>query len=499
MKETVRTVGQFLLALHQKGMMNMRKLVTDKGFYKLLLSIGIPIAAQQLIHFGIAMTDSFMLGQISEVQITASGQANQPKFIFQLILFGLGGGGSVLAAQYWGSRDMEKVRAIVGIVARIALILSLIFTAVIKIFPRQVIEFYLKNETEEDAYIISEAIIYLKAVSWGYFFFGFSVALQNIIRSVEIVKITIISSLTAFVTNIVLNRIFIFGAFGIPAMGIKGAAIATLIAQIIDFIITVTYVFFIDKKLMFKFKYIFRRDKALMKDFTRYSFPVIANEFMWGLGISVQAAILGQLNPDAVAANNIVGVLHNLATIVIFGGAFAAAVVIGKKIGEGDREGAKNYGFTIMVLSVILGILGMVMMLSMRGFFISLYKIDDEVRDIAEKLLVIIAIVLIFVSVSSFSIVGVLRGAGDTKFTMTLEFITLWLIAIPLAAYVGFVLKAHILIVCALLKIDEPIKAVTAFIRTTKDKSFKDVTRSRGETPAALPLDSENKDFAVNE
>jgi len=442
-----------------------------------LLSIAIPIALQQLLFFGVAMTDTFMLGRLGEAQLAASAQANQPKFIFQLILFGLGGGGSVLSAQYWGKRDMEKVRLIIGIVLRIAIVCSLVFTAIVKIFPNHVIEFYLKNETQKDAYIISEAVEYIKIVSWGYFFFGFSMALQNILRSVEIVKIAIISSATAFVVNIILNRILIFGAFGIPAMGIKGAATATLTVHIIDFIITTVYVLRIDKKLCFKLKYIFRRDKLLSADFTRYSLPVLANEFMWGSGISMQAAILGQLNPDAVAANAIVGTLHNLATIVIFGGACAAAVVIGKQIGGGDMEGAKHSAFTIMVWSVILGVLGMLMMLSLRTWFISLFNIGGDVREIAERLLVIIAFILMFVSVSAFGIVGVLRGAGDTKFSMLLEFASLWLVAIPLGAFLGFKLGAPILLVCAALKIDEPIKATIAFIRSTKDSTYKDITR----------------------
>ena len=312
----------------------LKKIITDKSFYRLLFSIALPIAIQQLIHFGIAMTDSFMLGQLGETQLTASAQANQPKFIFQLILFGLGGGGSVLAAQYWGKRDMEKIRMIIGIVMRLAIAVSLIFTAVVSLFPERVTELYLRNENAHDALIIAESTAYIKIVCIGYIFFGFSVALQNIIRSVEIVKVSIYSSIAALILNIILNRILIFGAFGIPAMGIRGAAAATVFVHFIDFAITAVYIFFIDKKLKLRFRYIFLRDKALSADFTRYGLPVIANEFMWAAGISAQAVILGRLSPDAVAASAIAGVLNNFATIIIFGFAGAAAVVIGKQIGR---------------------------------------------------------------------------------------------------------------------------------------------------------------------
>lgn len=456
----------------------MIKLVKEKSFYAGLLSIALPIAVQQLIQFGVSMTDTVMLGQLGDVQLSASAQANQPLFVFQLIVFGLGGGGSVLASQYWGKRDAESVRRIIGIVLKIAIICSLVFTLTVKAFPQRIMELYLKNETEKDALIISEAIDYLNIVGWGYFFFGVSMSLQNTIRSAEIVKISMVTSSAGFVVNFILNRILIFGTSFAPAMGIKGAATATLIARIVDFTLTVCYVFFIDKKLKFRLKYIFiKNDGALISDFIHYSLPVLMNEFMWGLGISVQAAILGRISPEVVAAYSIVSVLQNLATIVIFGIANSAAVVIGKQIGGGDREGAKRSSATIMAMAVILGFFGMAVMLLLRKWFVSIYNVGDEVRALAENLLAIMSVILIFVSIAATAIVGVLRGAGDTKFAMKLEFVTLWLIAVPLGAILGFVFRAPILLVCAALKVDEPIKAVIASVRTSYDNTYKDVTR----------------------
>lgn len=420
--------------------------------------------------------DTVMLGRLGDIQLSASAQANQPQFIFQLFIFGLAGGGTVLASQYWGKGDAETVRKVIGIVVKIAIIFSLILTIIVKLFPYQIIGLYLKNETEKEALIISEAVSYLNIVSWGYLFLGTSMAIQHIIRSAEIVKISVIASFSAFVVNAFFNWVFIFGNLGAPAMGIKGAALGTLIARIVDFLIITIYIFLIDKKLKFRLKYIFLGKSGLMQDFAKYSLPVIANEVMWSLGISVQAAVLGKLNPDVIAASSIANVLQQLATIVIFGIAGASSVVVGKQLGANDRDGAKKSAYTIMIWAIILGITGMVITLCLRKWFVSIYNVSDEVQLLAEKLITIIAILILFISVSAISIVGVLRGAGDTKFTLKLELVSLWLAAVPLGVFLGFVVKAPILVVCTALKIDEPIKSVFAFLRTTKDKTFKNIT-----------------------
>ena len=456
----------------------MKKFITDKSFYKLLISITLPIALQQLIQFGISMMDTVMLGRLGEIQISASSQANQPQFIFTIFIFGLGGGGSVLAAQYWGKKDLEAIRQVTGIVVKMALICSILLTVAVKIFPQQIIELYLKNETAKDAKIISEAVDYINIVSWGYVLIGVSMSLQILLRSVEVVKISVFSDLAGFIINIFFNWVFIFGNLGCPALGIKGAALATLIARIISFLITVVYVFFIDKRLEFKVKYIFTRNKELFKDFIKFAIPVVCNEVMWSLGISIQAAMLGKIDPDVIAGNSIAGVLQQLSTIIIFGIANATAVIIGKQIGSGDKIGAKNYAFTIMVWSVILGILSAILIILLRNPFVMIYNVSDEVRVLAKQLLLIVAVQVMFISVSAISIVGVLRGAGDTNFTLKLEMIALWFIAVPLGAIMGFVVKAPIILVCICLKIDEPIKAIFAFIRTSFDSTYKDVTKT---------------------
>lgn len=450
----------------------MRKLVTDRQFYRNLMTIALPIALQNLMIFAVGATDTLMLGRLGDVQISASAQANQPQFLFSMITFGLAGGGSVLVSQYWGKGDIKAVKKVIAIVLRIAFIASLVITAAVLIFPRQIMMLYLKDEVQ-----INEAVRYLKIVGYSYIFFGISNAFMTVIRSVEIVKISVVISFISFVANAGINYVLIFGKFGAPAMGIQGAAIGTLSARIIEFILIAIYAAFVDKKLKFRIKDIFARDKELQKDYVKYSIPVVGNEVMWAVAISLQAAILGHISSDIVTANSIGTVLQQFACIVIFGVGNAACVVIGKKIGENDMQMAKNYSFTIMIGSIILGIIASTTIFVLRKPFVSLYNITEEVRTLTENLLVITSIIVLFVSVSATAIMGVLRGAGDTKFSFVMEMTILWGIALPLGTISAFVVKAPPLVTFALLKIDEPLKAIVGFTRMLRDKTYKNVTK----------------------
>ena len=455
----------------------MRKIVKERAFYSMLFAITIPIALKELINFGVSMTDTFMLGQISDIQISACSQANQPQFIFTLFNFGLAGGACVLAAQYWGKKDVEAIRKIIGMVLKISIIISLLLTLTVQLFPEQIMGIYIDISEAKGQLILSEAVDYLRIVSLGYFFFGLSMTFQNSIRSVEIVKISTLTSLISFFINVFLNWVFIFGNLGAEAMGIRGAALATLIARIVDFIITAVFALIVDKRLQFKLKYIFKWDKQLSSDLMKISLPVVANELMWALGISCQSAILGQLSTEIISANAIASVLQQLSTIVIMGVANAAAIVVGKKIGENDLEGAKNSAWTISLLSVLLGLISSAVVFLLRKPFVMLYNIDEASRILTQDLLIITSVFVFFVSISAISIVGVLRGAGDTKFTLKLEAVCLWCIALPVGMITGFIFHAPILAVYAALKIDEPLKSVFAFRRILKDSTYRNVTR----------------------
>lgn len=438
----------------------------------MLLTIALPIAMQNLVVFFTQMIDTVMLGEIGDVAMSASSLANQPFFLFSMLVFGISGGAAVLASQYWGKKDLEPIKVIITMVIRFAMAFGLLLTIIVFFFPEQVMTIFTK-----DTEVIKSGADYLRIIAFSYFFFAFTSTFYGTIRSVEIVKIAVISNVAALLTNATLNYILIFGKLGFPALGVKGAAIATLIARLVEFCIAVTYMLVFDKRLKLRIKDFLKFDKLLIKDLISISVPVIINEFMWGLGISLQAALLGNLGTIAVSANAIISVVQQLSTVAVFGVANAATVIIGKAIGEGDLKKARDRGHTFKIISIIFGVFVTLLILLLRNVAIDFYKVSEETKALAHQMIYVSAAIGFFVSISGISIVGILRGGGDTKFTMWIEIIALWGIAIPLALISAFVLHWPIPVVYLIMKLDEPVKDVLCLIRMRSARWIKDVTR----------------------
>lgn len=452
------------------------KIVKNKSFYKSILTITLPVALQNLISLATSMMDSLMLGRADDTGLflSASSLANQPFFVLSLIAFGLGSASMVLNAQYWGKRDTESIRRVIAVMIKVAMVLSGFMGFVVLIFPEFVMRLYSNN-----ADVISAGAKYLRIIGTSYFTFGFSSTMLCAIRAVELVKISAVVNLSTFFLNTFLNWVLIFGNFGAPAMGIEGAALATLIARIMELIITVVYVFKIDKRLCFKIRDLLSFDKILAKDFFKYGTPVFLNELIWSLGITVQAAILGHITysqGDPVAANSIAGMVQQLSNVVILGIANAAAVILGKSIGEGEIERAKIESNSFKMLSVLTGIISGVLIILIRKHVVSFYTVPEETKLLAEQLMVVIALITVILSFSTMSIVGILRAGGDTKFCLLIELCTMWGAAIPLAL-LGSKLGLAVPIVLFLMKTDEIIKTVLEIIRMRNDKWIRVLTR----------------------
>ncbi len=461
----------------------MQPIIREKGFYRDVFAIMIPIALQNLIVFGINMMDTVMLGAVGETQISASALANQPFFIFTLVVFGLAAGASVLASQYWGKGDIRTVKKVISIVVDTALVASVLFAVAAFIFAPQIMRFYTKEEA-----VILEGVKYMRIIAFSYFFYGTSNVFLTTLRSVETVKISVLVTLTSFATNVFLNWVLIFGHLGMPKLGIRGAAIATLIARICEFAITWIYAFFIDKKLRFRFRELFSFDLWLVKDYFRYSLPVVANEVIWSLATTMQSAVLGQISSQAVAANSINSVLSQLTTVFIFGIANASCVLIGKTIGEQKYDRARRMAFTFVLWSVVIGLAAGIITFLLRDVVVQFYNVPDATKQLASRLVVSNAFIVFFVSMSSLSIMGPLRAGGDTRFCLAMEMLSLWCFAVPAGAIAGLVLRWPVPIVYFILRSDEIIKAFFAITRILRNRWLRNVTRDV-EPSTALPAE----------
>lgn len=452
----------------------MINIIREKSFYKSLGQIAFPLAMQNLISVGVAMTDTVMLGQLGETAISASSLANQLFFIFTFILFGFSGGTIVLSAQYWGKGDKVTISKVMGITLRFSIFFGIIFTLIGLIFPTQFMSFYTK-----DPDVIKAGVSYLRYIAPSYLFSSVTVICLAVMRSMENVKISLFTSCTSFIVNIILNPILIFGLYGAPKMGVPGAALATLIARGVEFTIAVVYVIFINKNFHFYFCHLFTNDKELLKDYIRYSGPVILNESLWGAGISVQAAIIGNLGKYASAAANIVGVVQRLTTVLIFGVCDSATVLLGKKIGAGDEKGAKAAANTFVLLSIFLGLFSslLVGVIGRAAIATGVFTMTSTTEGYVDIMLYGASLFVFLQAISATNIVGIMRAGGDTRAAMVIDVTTLWFVSLPVGLMIGYVFKFAPPYVYLCMSCDEVLKVVICLWRYKSGKWLHNITR----------------------
>ena len=298
-----------------------------------------------------------------------------------------------------------------------------------------------------------------------------------ILRSVKTVKISLVVYSISLLVNGFFNYVLIFGKFGAPALGVKGAAIATVIARITEFIVVIIFMAKYENKICLRLKHLFKVDKLILKDFLSNCTPVLFNEFLWSTGSTMIAIILGRLGTETVAANSISNVVFQFVTVFIFGLSNATAVIIGNTIGEGKNEKAKEYSRTVGVLSIVMGIMASAVILAIRPIVVDFYNVSQVTKDIAIQIMSSMSIIVIFQSFGVTLMMGVLRGGGDAKFVLVNDIIFLWLVAIPCGFLTAFILKWPIAAVFFVVKSDEIIKSIIAAVRVLSGKWVRNVTR----------------------
>ena len=443
-----------------------------KSFYKMAFALVLPMAFQNLINVGITSIDVLMLGKVSETVLSAASLAGQIQFIMTLIFFGLTSGAAVLTAQYWGKGDTKSIEKIMGICMRFSLLVALFFTAIVLLFPSQVMTIF-----TNEAPVIAEGVKYLKIIALSYIFMSITMIYLNIMRSVERVIISTIVYLVSLIVNLIIASSLIFGLFGLPKMGIVGAAIATLASRGVELLIVIIYHLKVNKLIKFKPSDLFVHDKLLFRDFLTYSIPVTLNELMWGAGVATNAIVIGHLGSSVVSASSVAQIARQLATVIAFGLANATAITVGKAIGENNYEGAKNYANRFIKLSILAGIGGGILILIARPFLMSILNLTPVTRGHLSVMMFVMSYFVVAQAYNTTLIVGVFRGGGDTKFGLFLDVSTMWGGSILFGALAAFVFKWSVPVVYIILMSDELIKVPLVLWRYRSLKWLRNVTR----------------------
>ena len=442
-----------------------------KTFYKSLTHVVGPMALQNLISAAVSTVDIFMLGKVGQTAIAASSLAGNIAFILFMISTGLSSGLIMLSAQYWGKKDIDSIRTLLGIGLRICCSIEIFVALVAAIYPRILMLIFTNDEN-----LIAEGCKYLRVVSISYACLSFSQMFEAGFKSIERVSIVTISSTTALILNVLLNAVFIYGWFGVPKMGIIGVGIATSIARFVQMIICFVYAH-MQKDVKFSVACIFRKNKLLTKDFFKYSLPAVGNELVWGAAFSTYSIILGHLGEDIVAANSIVSTIKQLGSVLCFGMAYGGAIVLGKTIGAGDMDLAKRNASRLARSTILSGVLGAVLIVCLYPVLPYMADLTPTAAYYRNILIFINAYSLIGASVNTVLICGIFRAGGDSRFGFICDTISMWAVSVPLGLLAAFVFKLPPLWVYFILFLDE-FEKMPFVIRHYKKRGWlKNITR----------------------
>lgn len=449
----------------------------EKGFYRKLLALALPILLQNLITNSLGLVDTFMVGTMGQGPLAGVTLANIPVFVFQLMMFGIQSGSSVLISQYYGKGDARAINRVMGIGMYAACSIGLIFALIMGFLPHQFMSLF-----GSDLQVIATAARYARIVGWSYFFdsfvqvyIGAHRAMGNPNRGLYILAVSM-------ACNTFLNWVFIFGNLGAPQLGVEGAALATLIARAIACAISVLWAV-CDRRFPIAPALFFCPGGEMIRRFVRVATPVMCNETFWGLGSSLFPTIMGHMDgsEEILAAYAIAGNITNLCTVGVFAIAGAAAILVGQEIGSGNAGKVVSLGSLLDALAFLFGVAAGAVFLGLLHWFIvpvlyPMFKLTDSAGDICTMMLTIIFVFLPLRSFDTTNIVGVLRGGGDVRAATIIDLIPLWTAAIPLAALAGLVVKAGIFWVYLAMMSENVIKSLVGFLRFRTGKWVRDVT-----------------------
>ncbi|MCI2105364.1 MAG: MATE family efflux transporter [Intestinimonas sp.] len=411
------------------------------AFYRNVWALMLPIILQNLITTSLGLIDTFMVGSLGEAPLAAVTLANLPVFVMELVIFGLQSGSSVLISQYWGKRDTDQINRVVGITFYVAGTIAVIFALLMFFLPVPLMRLLTNNQN-----LAELAAGYARIVGFSYLFNSITGVYVGAHRSMENPQLGLIIFSISMGTNTLLNWVFIFGRLGAPALGVIGAALATLISRIIEFIIMAAYAL-INRRFRLRFSLLLRPGSALLGSFIHFSSPVIFNETMWGLGTSLYKVIMGHMadSTEILAAYAISGNIEQICTVVIFAMAATSSIITGREIGAGHTDTVYDVCRCLAMLSFLCGVtMGVFMIVFTRAFLAPvvypMFGLSAHASQISTMMLTFIGAILGLRAFNSTNIVGVLRGGGDVRAAMMIDLIPMWFVALPLASLFGLVL-----------------------------------------------------------
>lgn len=404
--------------------MEERFFTHNRGFYKTFFGMMLVLTLQNLVAYSVNMADNLMLGSYSQNALSGAATVNQIFFMVQQFALAFGNALVVLASQYWGENRKEPIRVLTGIALKAGLFCGIVIVVLCTVMPKQLLGLF-TNAPE----IINQGLGYLNLLKWTFAFYIITNILMAALRSVEIVNISFYISVVSLIINVAINYTLIFGRFGMPEMGIMGAAMPIILAQI-----------------------------------------------LWGVSVPMQTAILGHLSDDAIAANSVATTFYQYLKVIVIAMTSASAVMMGNGVGRGNMKRIRSDARTLATIDVAVGIVLGIILFALKNPLLSMYQLSGEALRLADHLIVIMSFVMVGMSYQMPVSAGIIQGGGDTKFNMVMSMISTWAIVMPLSFAAAFWWKLPVELVVIVIQSDQFFKGIPAFIRFRSYRWVKKLT-----------------------
>ncbi|WP_243125393.1 MATE family efflux transporter [Clostridium transplantifaecale] len=440
-------------------------------FFKKLFSLVLPIAFQQFMLAAVSASDALMLGFVNQDSLSAVSLAGQITFVFNLFMGGLTMGTSILAAQYYGKGDVVSIEKIFAYVTKISFLVSTVFFAASLFIPNSLMKIF-----TSEPQLISGGLIYLRIVSVSYLFTGISQIYLCILKNTGYAMKSMVIGSNAVVFNIFLNAALIFGLLFFPKIGIAGAALATSISKLIE--MAWAYMESLrENRVRLRMKYCFRADKPLIRDYWKYTMPMLGDYLVWGCGFTMYSVIMGHLGSDAVAANSIANIVKNLIVSFCTGLANGGGIVVGNELGMGDLKRAKKYGGFLWKMAILSGVVSGLFLMVLSPWILNVTTLSSQAAEYLKWMLIFCACYMVAKSINMTAIAGIFPAGGDSKFGLICDTITMWVFAVPAGFIAAFALDLPVVAVFLIINLDEVVKLPAAIVHYRKYGWLKNITR----------------------
>ncbi|MCQ2501237.1 MAG: MATE family efflux transporter [Lachnospiraceae bacterium] len=445
----------------------------DRSFYKRFIIVMLTVTLQNVVAYSVNMADNIMLGSFSQNALSGAATVNQIFFMVQQLAVGIGDTLVIVGSQYWGKKDMHSLRKVSGAGLKLALGGGILMVVLCSLLPSQLMAIF-----TTDAAIAQQGMEYMRIVKYTFLLFLITQALLATLRSVETVQIAFTVSIISLCVNCSINYCLIFGKFGFPQLGITGAAIGTLISRFVELVFVLIYILKVDKKLCLFSENPFKKDPEISRTFSVVAAQVLIQELVWAISIPLQSAIIGHLSSDAIAANSIATTFYQYLKVIARAMASATGVMIGSAIGKGDMNEVKAEGRTINIFAVTMGVILGLLLYALHTPLLSLYKLTPEAYSIANQLMLVMAILMVAMSYQMPILNGIIRGGGDTKFTMWVNMGLTWAVVVPLSFLSAFVWHLPVALVVLISQCDQILKCPIVLYRFRSYKWIRKLTKN---------------------